>query len=98
MAIDVKNNASKLDEITSESLQKIFDNLDNAVLSLKETNKNQNSVSENLKELYNQLKQIQKQSLIMDKQLSNFLSTQLNTQSSILQLMNQHALSSSQHQ
>ena len=89
MAIDVKNNASKLDEITSESLQKIFDNLDNAVLSLKETNKNQNSVSENLKELNNQLKQIQKQSLIMDKQLSNFLSTQLNTQSSILQLMNQ---------
>ena len=49
MAIDIKNNASKLDEITSESLQKIFDNLDNAVLSLKETNKNQNSVSENLK-------------------------------------------------
>jgi len=89
MAIDVKNNDSKLDEITSESLQKIFDNLDNAVLSLKETNKNQNSVSENLKELNNQLKQIQKQSLIMDKQLSNFLSTQLNTQSSILQLMNQ---------
>ena len=89
MAIDVKNNASKLDEITSESLQKIFDNLDNAVLSLKETNKNQNSVSENLSELNNQLKQIQKQSLIMDKQLSNFLSTQLNTQSSILQLMNQ---------
>ena len=89
MAIDIKNNASKLDEITSESLQKIFDNLDNAVLSLKETNKNQNSVSENLKELNNQLKQIQKQSLIMDKQLSNFLSTQLNTQSSILQLMNQ---------
>ena len=49
---------------------------------------NQNQIFVNLQSLSEQLKQISKNSIEIDKKLSNFLSTQLNAQSSMLQLSN----------
>ena len=74
------------ENITTQAIQKIYDNLDTLVHVLKETAQNQNQIFLNLSSLNEQLKQINKNSVEIDKKLSNFLSTQLNTQSSILQL------------
>ena len=83
--INIDNNKS----ITNQAVQKIYDNLENLVHALKETVKNQNQVYINLESLNDQLKQINKNSIEIDKKLSNFLSTQLNTQSSMLKLSEQ---------
>ena len=77
------------ENITTQAIQKIYDNLDTLVHVLKETAQNQNQIFLNLSSLNEQLKQINKNSVEIDKKLSNFLSTQLNTQSSMLQLSNQ---------
>ena len=77
------------ENITTQAIQKIYDNLDTLVHVLKETAQNQNQIFLNLQSLNEQLKQINKNSVDIDKKLSNFLSTQLNTQSSMLQLSNQ---------
>ena len=77
------------ENITTQAIQKIYDNLDTLVHVLKETAQNQNQIFLNLSSLNEQLKQINKNSVEVDKKLSNFLSTQLNTQSSMLQLSNQ---------
>ena len=77
------------ENITTQAIQKIYDNLDILVHVLKETAQNQNQIFLNLQSLNEQLKQINKNSVEIDKKLSNFLSTQLNTQSSMLQLSNQ---------
>ena len=77
------------ENITTQAIQKIYDNLDTLVHVLKETAQNQNQIFLNLQSLNEQLKQINKNSVEIDKKLSNFLSTQLNTQSSMLQLSNQ---------
>ena len=45
-------------------------------------------ISKYLSELSNQIKIVNNQSAKLDEKLSNFLSSQLNTQSSILQLIN----------
>ena len=50
--------------------------------------KNQNQINDYLSQLSQQIKNINNQSKNLDEKLSNFLSTQLNTQSSILQLIN----------
>ena len=84
---DFLNTASDKD-ITKQAVQKIYDNLDNLVYVLKETSQSQNQIYSNLKSLNDQLKQINKNSIEIDKKLSNFLSTQLNTQSNMLQLSN----------
>ena len=77
------------ENITTQAIQKIYDNLDTLVHVLKETTQNQNQVFLNLQSLNEQLQQISKNSVEIDKKLSNFLSTQLNAQSSMLQLSNQ---------
>ena len=76
------------DNVNSQALQKIYDNLDSIVYSLKKTSENQNEISKYLSELSNQIKNVNNQSAKLDEKLSNFLSSQLNTQSSILQLIN----------
>ena len=77
------------ENITTQAIQKIYDNLDTLVHVLKKTDQNQNQVFLNLQSLNEQLQQISKNSVEIDKKLSNFLSTQLNAQSSMLQLSNQ---------
>ena len=81
-------NSSSLDNLNTQALQKIYDNLDSIVYSLKKTSENQNEINKYLSELSNQIKNANNQSTKLDEKLSNFLSTQLNTQSSILQLIN----------
>ena len=83
------SNLLSTDNITNESIQKIYENLDNIVFALKETTKNQNQIYSNFEKFNEILKQINSNSVELDKKLSNFLSTQLNTQSSMLQLTNQ---------
>ena len=77
------------ENITTQAIQKIYDNLDTLVHVLKETAQNQNQIFLNLQYLNEQLNQISKNSVEIDKKLSNFLSTQLNAQSSMLQFSNQ---------
>ena len=81
-------NSSSPDNLNTQALQKIYDNLDSIVYSLKKTSENQNEINKYLSELSNQIKNANNQSTKLDEKLSNFLSTQLNTQSSILQLIN----------
>ena len=81
-------NKSSSDNFNQQSLQKIYDNLDSIVYSLKKTSENQNEINSNLSQLNDQIKNANKYSAGLDEKLSNFLSTQLNTQSSILQLVN----------
>ena len=81
--------ATNNENITTEAIQKIYDNLDTLVHVLKETAQNQNQIFLDLQSLNEQLKQIGKNSVEIDKKLSNFLSTQLNAQSSMLKLSDQ---------
>ena len=81
-------NLSSSDNLNQQALQKIYDNLDSVVYSLKKTSENQNDINNNLSQLNSQIKSINNHSAEIDEKLSNFLSTQLNTQSSILQLIN----------
>ncbi len=79
---------SSSDNINNQALQKIYDNLDNIVYSLKKTSENQDEINSILSKLNEQIKNVNSSSSAIDEKLSNFLSTQLNTQSSILQLIN----------
>ncbi len=81
-------NTLTTDNLTQQAMQKIYDNLDSVVYSLKQTSENQNEINSNLSKLNDQIKNINSNSSGIDEKLSNFLSTQLNTQSSILQLIN----------
>ena len=81
-------NSSTSDNLSKQALQKIYDNLDSVVYSLKQTSENQNEINSNLSKLNEQIKNVNSNSAGIDEKLSNFLSTQLNTQSSILQLIN----------
>ena len=83
----IKNNSKE--NITKQAIQKIYDNLENLVHVLKETSQNQKQIYTHLDALNDQLKQINKTSSESDKKISNFLSTQLNTQANILQLSEQ---------
>jgi len=80
--------SSTSDNLSQQALQKIYDNLDSVVYSLKQTSENQNEINSNLSKLNEQIKNVNSISAGIDEKLSNFLSTQLNTQSSILQLIN----------
>ena len=86
-ASDLVNNSIS-DDINQQALQKIYDNLDNIVYSLKKTSDNQNEINSYLTKLSEQIKNVNNHSASLEEKLSNFLSTQLNTQSSILQLIN----------
>ena len=84
----VSTNTSN-DKNTLTAIQKIYDNLDNLVFSLKETAQNQSQIFSYMKSLTEQLSNLSANAREQDKKLSNFLSTQLNSQSNILQLTNQ---------
>ncbi len=74
---------------TTKSIQKIYDNLDSIIEALKHTVKNQNAISKNLDKFNDTLDKINSNSSKIDKQLSDFLSTQLNTQSTLISLTDQ---------
>tara|TARA_Y100000590_G_scaffold468991_1_gene654275 strand:- start:659 stop:1705 length:1047 start_codon:yes stop_codon:yes gene_type:complete len=77
------------DNITKQAVQKIYDNLANLAHIIKDTSQNQKQIYLHLQSLNEQLKQIINYSAENDKKLSNFLSTQINTQTSMLQISNQ---------
>jgi hypothetical protein len=77
------------DSSTLIAIQKLYDNLDSLVFSLKETSQNQSQIFSYMKSLTDQMKELNANSKDQEKRISNFLSTQLNTQSNILQLTNQ---------
>ena len=82
-------NTSSSDVSTLLAIQKLYDNLDSVVFSLKETSHNQNQIFTYMQSLSEQMKDFKNNLRDQDKKLSNFLSTQLNTQSSLLQLTDQ---------
>ena len=79
-------NAKSSDPSTLKAIQKVYENLDSLVFALKETSQNQNQIFSYMKSLTEQMKELNNASREQDKKLSNFLSTQLNSQSSMLQL------------
>ena len=81
-------NTSSSDPSTLVSIQKIYDNLDSLVFVLKESSQNQSQIFNYMKSLTEQMKELKNNSREQDKKISNFLSTQLNTQTSMLQLTN----------
>ena len=82
-------NSGSSDPSTLSAIQKIYDNLDSLVYSLKETAQNQSQIFSYMQSLTDQIKELNNYSRDQEKKLSNFLSTQLNTQSSMLQLTSQ---------
>ena len=80
---------NKEDLPTNEAIQKVYDNLHSIVSALKLTSENQDNISKNLVKFNEILKEIRINSSNLDKKLSNFLSTQLNTQSTIINLTDQ---------
>ena len=74
---------------TTEAIQKIYDNLYVIESALKKSSENHNQIANNLEKFNDILNKINSNSSNMDKQLSNFLSTQLNTQSSLISLTDQ---------
>ena len=79
----------KSDKPTTEAIQKVYDNLHSIIDALKQSSENQIKISENLNKFNETLNKININSTKTDKQLSNFLSTQLNTQSSLINLTDQ---------
>ena len=88
---DFMSTNTSSDKNTLAAIQKIYDNLDNLVFSLKETAQNQSQIFSYMKSLTEQLSNLSASAREQDKKLSNFLSTQLNSQSNILQLTTQLA-------
>ena len=88
---DFMSTNTSSDKNTLAAIQKIYDNLDNLVFSLKETAQNQSQIFSYMKSLTEQLSNLSANTREQDKKLSNFLSTQLNSQSNILQLTTQLA-------
>ena len=86
---DFLTSSSSSDKQTIYAIQKIYDNLDNLVYSLKETAQNQSQIFSYMKSLNEQISDLAANGREQDKKLSNFLSTQLNSQSNIIQLTTQ---------
>ena len=82
-------NSNVADKNTLSAVQKIYDNLDSLVFTLKETSQNQSQIFSFMKSLSEQMKDLNINSRDQDKKLSNFLSTQLNTQTSMFQITSQ---------
>ena len=74
------------DKPTAEAIQKIYDNLENILSAFKQSSDNQTKISYNLDKFNELLNKINSNSSNLDKQLSNFLSSQLNTQSTLIKL------------
>ena len=86
---DLLDKKSSKNNLALTSLQKIYDNLDSLVFSLKQNENVHSQVYSYMQTLSEQLRDINKSAREQDKKLSNFLSTQLNVQSNILELTNQ---------
>ena len=82
-------NQSSSNQLTKLAIQKIYDNLDSLVFVLKETSQNQSQIFSYMQSLAEQMKDLNRNSREQDQKISNFLSTQLNTQASLLKLSNQ---------
>jgi len=82
-------NSNSTDSATLSAVQKIYDNLENLVYSIRETSQHQSQIFAYMQTLTEQIKKLNVSSREQEKKLSNFLSTQLNTQSNMLQLMSQ---------
>ena len=63
--------------------------MDSLVFTLKETSQNQTQIFTYMQSLTEQMKDLKTNSREQDKKLSNFLSTQLNIQTTMLQLTSQ---------
>ena len=93
----IQNNSSpdfiasntKNDQNTLAAIQKIYDNLDSLVFSLKKTSENQSQIFSFMQTFTEQLSELKANSREQDKKVSNFLSSQLNNQSNILELTSQ---------
>ena len=86
---DFTDGGSEMDKTTLFSIQKIYDNLDKLVFSLKENASNQSQIFNYMKILSEQISDLNVNSRKQDKQLSSFLSTQINTQASIYELISE---------
>ena len=75
-----------IDSHTSAAIQKLYDNLGNLTYSLQESSQNQEQIFSYIQDLTKNLSKLTETIQGQEKQLSSFLSTQLNTQSSMLQL------------
>lgn len=82
-------NVQSSNSSTLIAIQKIYDNLDSLVFTLKETSQQQSQIFSFMQSLSEQMRDFNDSSRDQNKKLSNFLSTQLNTQSNILQLTSQ---------
>ena len=83
---DFVKNKNALDPSTLNAIEKIYDNLDSLVFSLKQNVDNQSQTMNYMNSLSNQIRELTSYAREQDKKISNFLSTQLNTQSSYMQL------------
>jgi len=86
---DFIGSKGSMDSATLNSIQKIYDNLDSLVLIMKESTNSQKQIFYYIQSLTDQIKELTSHGREQDKKLSNFLSTQLNTQASMLQLTTQ---------
>ena len=84
-AVHISNNET-VDNNTSSAIQKLYDNLGNLTYSLQESSQNQEQIFSYIQDLSKNLQTMATFTQEQDKKLSNFLSTQLNTQASMLQL------------
>ena len=82
-------NSNNSEHATLIAIQKIYDNLDSLVYVLKENSQHQSQIFSYMKSLTDLMTDLNKNSRDQDKKLSNFLSMQLNTQSSILRFTDQ---------
>lgn len=86
---DFIGSKGNLDSAALNSIQKIYDNLDNLVFTVKESTKSQKETYYFIQSLTDQIRELTSHGREQEKQLSNFLTTQLNTQASMLQLTTQ---------
>ena len=85
----ISKDTPEIDSHTSAAIQKLYDNLGNLTYSLQESIQNQEQIFSYIQDLAKNLNKLTETIKGQEKQLSNFLSTQLNTQSSMLQLTTQ---------
>ena len=83
---DFISSNQNLDTVTLGSIQKIYDSLDSLVFTIKDTSRNQKEIYHFIQSLTEQIRELNTLNREQEKKLSNFLSTQLNTQATILEL------------
>ena len=84
--VNISNQTIKSDSNTTSAIQKLYDNLGNLTYSLQETSQNQDQIFSYIQDLTKNLQTLSSYMQEQDKKLSNFLTIQLNTQTSMLQL------------